>query len=198
MARFPASAASAAMTAASYRPARAALRIDATHERGTIPICASAPASAASTSSIACSRARSDRCAATSASPNSGPNRPLSLRIEENGLARSLDPDVEAIAALTGPPRHQRIPARRGNERQDRVAAVGLLVLEVQACDEARQDAPAHHADEDVRRLRAPSGRGDRARLDGVESIAAFLVRMSPPVAAERCIGFGRAWIVRV
>ena len=67
---LPVSVASAAMRAPSYSSARAADRMGVTQLGGTTPICASAPARAASTSSIPWSCARPEKCAATSASPS--------------------------------------------------------------------------------------------------------------------------------
>src|SRR5438445_8674975 len=86
----------------------------------------SARARAASTSSIACTQARSETVASIKSVLRLGPNRASDGK--EHRLPLALQPDVE-VHHTTATLRDQRLPARRINEAQDRIGRIGFLLV---------------------------------------------------------------------
>src|SRR5437763_14043445 len=87
--------------------------------------------------------------------------------VKEDRLARSLEADVEAVAAALG---HcdQRLAAGGRHQREDRVLGVGLLLVsEVDPGHDAVEHASRHQGHGDVRSLEPAPGLPDTAGLDG-------------------------------
>src|SRR6202165_3953979 len=93
---------------------------------GMTPIRDSARAKAASTSSIACTQARSDTVTSINSVLRLGPKSASDGK--EHRLALALQPDVEVQHATTIF-RDQRFPARRLNEAENRIGRVGLRLV---------------------------------------------------------------------
>src|SRR5437588_12866361 len=112
---------------------------------GMRPIRASARASAASTSSIACTQARSDTVASITSVLRLGPKSASDGK--EDGLPFALQPDVEvqhASAVL----RDEGLPARRLDKVQNRVGGVGLsLVRKIHPRYQVTEQAPRKDRD---------------------------------------------------
>src|ERR1700738_4477456 len=106
---------------------------------GMTPIRDSARANAASTSSIACTQARSDTVTSINSVLRLGPKSASDGK--EHRLPLALQPDVE-VQHATAIFRDERLPARRLDEVQNWIGRVGLrLVGKVQACDELTEQA---------------------------------------------------------
>src|ERR1700730_13044593 len=106
---------------------------------GITPIRDSARASAASTSSIACTQARSDTVTNINSVLRLGPKSASDGK--EHRLPLALQPDVE-VQHPTAIFRDERLAARRLHEVQRRIDRVGLrLVGKVQTCDEVTEQA---------------------------------------------------------
>ena len=100
----------------------------------------SARARAASTSSIACTQARSETVASIKSVLRLGPNRASDGK--EHRLPFALQPDVE-VQHTTATLRDQRLPARRINEVQDRIGRVGFrLVGKIHPRHQVTEQAP--------------------------------------------------------
>src|SRR5262245_61472838 len=154
MAMLPSRCASDSMSASSSDSARAQARIDRAAGRGITPMAASASASAASTSSIACRRARTEKCVSD---------------IKEDSFAAPLEDDVESIAIGFDSFGDQgRSPLGR-DERQNLVLRVRRFVLEIQPGDQPRQHTACEHADGKMRRLQLAAAAGDPSGDDRLE-----------------------------
>src|SRR2546429_5850771 len=144
---------------------------------GMMPIRASARASAASTSSIACTQARSDTVASITSVLRLGPKSASDGK--EDSLPFALQPDVEvqhAIAML----RDEGLPACRLDEVQNRIGGVGLrLVRKIHPGHPVPGQTPRKDRDVEVRRLHASIRRGHSAWLDRREAEGAFRIRAS-------------------
>src|SRR5262245_13188806 len=138
MARLPSRCASESMNTSSSDSARAQARMDRAAARGITPMAASASASAASTSSIACRRARAEKCVSD---------------IKEDSLAAPLEDDVESISIGFDAFGDQSRSTFGRDERQNLVLRVRRLVLEIQPGDQSRQHAACEHADSQMRCL---------------------------------------------
>src|SRR5690242_4891792 len=115
----------------------------------------------------------SDNCSSTSRSAKSGAKRSTwPLDIEKCGFAGALHHDIEDVSPVVNSTREERRATLRWHKGQNRIQRVRRLVGEIDACDEPRQDAPRHHADENVRCLFPLSGVGYAPRLDCVETVA--------------------------
>src|SRR5438067_13889079 len=90
---------------------------------GMMPIRASARASAASTSSIACTQARSDTVASIASVLRLGPKSALDGK--EDRLPFALQPDVE-VQHATAIFRDEGLPSRRLDEVQNLIRTIGL------------------------------------------------------------------------
>ena len=157
--------------------------------RGISPAAAWAAASAASTSSIACSHAVGEVSAATAPRPTKrakgsasrSPRRRTHRHLGggcRSGSARVLRRGDEEVAAF----------GRDGHQRG--VGVVGrILVREVDARDDAVEQATGEHRDRQVRRLRRAVDRGDRRWLAGVDLVAAVGVGGA---AGEQPVGLPR------
>src|SRR5256712_8227093 len=93
---------------------------------GMRPIRDSARASAASTSSIACTQARSDTVASITSVLRLGPKSASDGK--EDRLPFALQPDVE-VQHATAILRDKGLPARRFDEVQDRIGGGGLRLV---------------------------------------------------------------------
>src|SRR6266571_4770578 len=112
---------------------------------GIRPIRDSARASAASTSSIACTQARSDTVASITSVLRLGPKSASDGK--EDRLPFALQPDVEAQHA-TAILRDKGLPACRLDEVQDWIVGVGLrLVRKVHPCHQVTEQAAGKHRD---------------------------------------------------
>src|SRR3984893_12447936 len=147
---------------------------------GMTPIRDSARASAASTSSIAWTQARSETVASIISVLRLGPKRASDGK--EHRLPLALQPDVE-VQHATATLRDERLPARRLDEVENRIGPVGLrLVRKVQTCDEVTEQATREDRHVQVRSLH-PTIRGRRRGwLDRDKAERAFGVC---PAAAE-------------
>src|SRR3989442_12994734 len=139
---------------------------------GMRPIRASARARAASTSSIACTQARSDTVTSIKSVLRLGPKSALDGK--EHRLPFALQPDVEMQHA-TAILRDQRLPTYRLDEVQSRIGHVGLrLVRKIHPRHQVTEQAPGENRDVEVGRLRASVRRRRCAWLDGHEVERAF------------------------
>src|SRR5436853_7565568 len=87
--------------------------------------------------------------------------------VKEDRLARSLEADVEPVAAVLWR-RNQRPAAVGRHQREDRVLGVGLLLVsEVDPGDDPVEHASRHQGDGDVRSLEPAAGLLDATGLDG-------------------------------
>src|SRR3984893_8453527 len=138
--------------------------------RGITPTRASAAASAASKSSMACSQARSETVARMASVEKVGPKRPPSGG-KKGRLSVALHVDVEDEHA-TLVPSHQGGPhVGVGDGREHRIGRVGdFLVREVDARHEVLEQAAREHQDLDVRSLEPPVRVRNLAGLDGQEA----------------------------
>src|SRR2546421_11422570 len=93
---------------------------------GMRPIRDCARASAASTSSLACTQARSDTVASIRSVLRLGPKSASDGK--EHRLPVALQPDVE-VQHATAIPRDQGLPARGLDEVENRIACVGLRLV---------------------------------------------------------------------
>ena len=166
------------------------------------PARAAARASAASTSSRARNQASSETAAAApprakvpSKSPRHArvPDHRSSSYREEHGLALALQVDVEPVAVVG---RRRRSACARGlvgQRPQDDVLGVGLgLVGEVDAGDDAVEDAAREHRDVDVRRLQAALAVGHPAGLERADRVLAASTVCDAGEAAEAGVGRAR------
>src|SRR5437660_10751170 len=130
---------------------------------GMRPIRASARASAASTSSIACTQARSDTVASITSVLRLGPKSASDGK--EDGLPFTLQPDVEVEHATTIL-RDEGLAARRLDEGQNRIGGIGLgLVRKVHPRHQMTEQAPGKDRDVEVRRLQPSIRREHNAWL---------------------------------
>src|SRR3954465_3549970 len=106
-------------------------------------------------------------------------------RLEEDRLVLALQADVERVGTVAGAVRNQGLARLLGHERQDRVAGVAGLVLEIDAREQAPQDATGEDADVNVRRLHGAIGARYRAGLHGLEEEAPFRIAMRAAEALE-------------
>src|ERR1700694_2905672 len=141
---------------------------------GMTPIRDSARARAASTSSIACTQARSDTVTSIKSVLRLGPKSASDGK--EDRLPFALQPDVEvehAPAIL----RDQRLATRRLNEVQNRIGGVGLrLIRKIHPRHQVTEQTPGENRDVEVGRLRAPVRRRRSAGLGGREAECALSV----------------------
>src|SRR5438128_12035999 len=118
---------------------------------GMTPTRDSPRARAASTSSIACTQARSDTVTNIKSVLRLGPKSESDGK--EHRLLFALQPDVEvqhATAAL----RDERLPTRRGDEVQNRIGRVGLsLVRKIHPRHQVTKQATSENRDVEVGRL---------------------------------------------
>src|SRR4051812_9027511 len=139
--------------------------MDLTASMGARPTRAAATASAASTSSIACSHERSEVAAQTATLPYTASNSPGSgdgggSEVEEDSLVSSLQSHVEVVA-VCDELRDERPTAGFRDAVEHRVVVVRAnLVGEVEPGHDAVQQPPREHGDVDVRRLRLAVCRG--------------------------------------
>src|SRR2546430_3369882 len=120
---------------------------------GMRPIRASARARAASTSSIACTPARSDTVASITSVLRLGPKSASDGK--EDRLPFALQPDVEVEHATTTL-RDEGLLARRLDEVQNRIGGIGLgLVRKVHPRHQVTEQAPGKDRDVEVRSLHA-------------------------------------------
>src|SRR2546430_4396939 len=120
---------------------------------GMRPIRDCARASAASTSSIACTQARSDTVASITSVLRLGPKSASDGK--EDGLPFALQPDVEVQHATTIL-RDEGVPARRLDEVQNWIGGIGLgLVRKIHPRHQVTEQAPGKHRDVEVRSLHA-------------------------------------------
>src|SRR2546421_10315516 len=125
---------------------------------GWRPVGASARASAASTSSIACTQARSDTVTSITSVLRLGPKSASDGK--EDRLPFALQPDVEVQHATTIL-RDEGLPARRLDEVQNRIGGIGFgLVRKVHPRHQVTEPAPGKERDVEGRRLQAPNRRG--------------------------------------
>src|SRR5713226_5003428 len=124
------------------------------------PLRASARARAASKSRMPCTLARSEKSSSMASQRNSGSSRlmqaVLSLsKVEENRFFGALHNHIpfEGALPIHGLFRNQCAAARRLHQVQHEIGGVTRLVGEVDACDEAPQQAPHEHRHCDVRSL---------------------------------------------
>src|SRR3984893_8574086 len=120
---------------------------------GMTPIRDSARASAASTSSIAWTQARSETVASIISVLRLGPKRASDGK--EHRLPLALQPDVE-VQHATATLRDERLPARRFDQVESRIGRVGLrLVGKIHPRHQVTKQASREHRDVEVRRLHA-------------------------------------------
>src|SRR5438270_1499748 len=144
---------------------------------GMRPMRASARASAASTSSIACTQARSDTVASITSVLRLGPKSASDGK--EDGLPFTLQPDVE-VQHATAILRDEGLAARRLDEVQNRIGGIGLgLVRKVQPRHQVTEQAPGKDRDVEVWCLHASIRRGHGAWLDARKTEGAFRIRAS-------------------
>src|SRR5438034_3670981 len=116
---------------------------------GIRPIRDSARASAASTSSIACTHARSDTVASITSVLRLGPKSASDGK--EDRLLFALQPHVE-VQHATALLRDESLPARRLDEVQNRIGGVGLrLVRKIHPRHQVTEQAAGKHRDVEVR-----------------------------------------------
>src|ERR1700737_2383193 len=124
---------------------------------GMTPIRDSARANAASTSSIACTQARSDTVTSINSVLRLGPKSASDGK--EHRFPLALQPDVE-VQHVTAIFRDERLPACGLDEVESRIGRVGLrLVRKVQTCDEVTEQATREDRHVQVRSLH-PTIRG--------------------------------------
>src|ERR1700694_5729952 len=146
---------------------------------GMTPIRDSARANAASTSSIACTQARSDTVTNINSVLRLGPKSASDGK--EHRLPLALQPDVE-VQHATATLRDERLAPRRLDQVENRIARVGLaLVGKIDPCHQGTEQASREYRDVEVGRLRASVWRLRCARFDGQEAERAFGVRPAPP-----------------
>src|SRR5437016_4496945 len=151
---------------------------------GMIPIRDSARASAASTSSIAWTQARSDTVANITSVLEPGPNSESDGK--EDRLPFALQPDVE-VQHAPAIRRDQRLPSGRLDEVQNRIGRVGIrLVRKVQPGHQMAKQAPGENGDIEVGRLHPSVWRGYRAGLGGPKAERAFGVGSSASESRSR------------
>src|SRR5205823_11966045 len=144
---------------------------------GMRPVRDSARASAASTSSIACTQARSDTVASITSVLRLGPKSASDGK--EDRLPFALQPDVE-VQHATAILRDEGLPSRRFDEVQNRIRTIGLgLVRKIHPRHQVTEQAPCENRDVEVRRLHASIRRGNRSWLDRREAEGAFRIRAS-------------------
>src|SRR2546426_4559561 len=120
---------------------------------GMRPMRASARASAASTSSIACTQARSDTVACITSVLRLGPKSASDGK--EHRLPVALQPDVE-VQHATAILRDKGLPARGLDEVENRIAAVGLhLVRKIHPRHQGTKQSTAENRDVEVSPLLA-------------------------------------------
>src|SRR5216683_2238155 len=113
-----------------------------------IPIRDSAWARAASTSSIACTQARSDTVTSIKSVLRLGPKSASDGK--EHGLLFALQPNVE-VQHATATLRDQRLPTRRLDEVQHRIGRVGIrLVRKVHSRHQVTKQAAGENRDVEV------------------------------------------------
>src|ERR1700716_4288331 len=118
---------------------------------GMTPTRDSARANAASTSSIACTQARSDTVTNISSVLRLGPKSASDGK--EHCLPFALQPDVEVQHATTIF-RDQRLATRRLDEVESRIGRVSLrLVRKIHPCHQVTEQASGKHRHVEVRRL---------------------------------------------
>src|SRR5438477_1734632 len=143
---------------------------------GMRPIRDSARASAASTSSIACTQARSDTVASITSVLRLGPKSASGGK--EDRLPFALQPDVE-VQHATAMLRDQGLPACRLDEVQNRIGGVGLcLIRKIHPRHQVTEQAPCENRDVEVRRLHASIRRGNMCWIDRL--IAEGVLRIRP------------------
>src|SRR5205823_7703120 len=141
---------------------------------GMRPVRDSTRASAASTSSIACTQARSDTVASIASVLRLGPKSASDGK--EDRLPFALQPDVE-VQHATAILRDEGLPSRRLDEVQYRIGGVGLgLVREIHPRHQVTEQAPGKDRDIEVRRLHASIRRGHGAWLGCREAEGAFRI----------------------
>src|SRR5712692_10745705 len=139
---------------------------------GMRPIRDSARANAASTSSIACTQARSDTVTSINSVLRLGPKSASDGKEHRFPLALQPDVEVQHATAIFG---DERVLTRRLDEVQSRSGRVGLaLVGKIHARHQVTKQASREHGDVEVRRLHASAWRQCCAGLDGHEAERAF------------------------
>src|SRR5438132_12819963 len=132
----------------------------------------SARANAASTSSMACTQARSETVTIIKSVLRLGPKSASDGK--EHRLPFALQPDVE-VQHATVILRDQRLAARRLDEVESRIGRVGLrLVRKIHPRHQVTEQASGKHRYVEVGRLRASVWGQRCAGLDGVEAERAF------------------------
>src|SRR2546425_6547200 len=144
---------------------------------GMRPIRASARASAASTSSIACTQARSDTVACITSVLRLGPKSASDGK--EHRLPVALEPDVE-VQHATAILRDKGLPTRGLDEVENRIGGVGLhLVRKIHPRHQVTEQSAGENRDVEVRRLLASIRRGQSSWLNRREGEGAFRIRAS-------------------
>src|SRR5438128_11889848 len=144
---------------------------------GMTPTRDSPRARAASTSSIACTQARSDTVTSIKSVLRLGPKRESDGK--EHRLLFALQPDVE-VQHATAAFRDERLPTPRCDEVQNRICGIGSrLVGKVHARHQVTEQAPGENRDIEVGRLRAPIRRRHGSWLNRREAEGAFRIRAS-------------------
>src|SRR2546425_1684252 len=155
---------------------------------GMRPMRASARASAASTSSIACTQARSDTVASITSVLRLGPKSASDGK--EDRLPFALEPDVE-VQHATAILRDKGLPPRGLDEVQDWIGGVGLrLVRKIHPRHQVTKQSPGENRDIEVRRLHASIRRGHSSRLERRDAEGAFRIRASTSKSRGRLPDF--------
>src|SRR5580698_8467261 len=150
------------------------------------PTRASARANAASKSSIACTIDASEKI---SASP--GVDARLSIRrmillyIEENGLAIAAEVNFEVPGFRCTGLREQRLPAFRGNHREDRVVRVCRIAREIHTRVQMFEEPTREDDQVDVRRLERTTRSHNASRMRGLKRADAVFVRSQSSESAK-------------
>src|ERR1700674_995905 len=147
---------------------------------GMTPIRDSAWARAASTSSIACTQARSETVTSINSVLRLGPKSASDGK--EHRLPLALQPDVE-VQHASAIFRDERLPARRLDEVENRIGRVGLrLVGKIHPRHQVTEQAPREDRHVQVRSLHPTIRGGRRGWLDRDKAERALGVC---PAAAE-------------
>jgi hypothetical protein len=118
---------------------------------------------------------------------------PLS-KVEERGLARTLEYDVEPVKRWDGARLRagkQSLPARLRNQKEHRIGKVGGLIRKIEPGHKMVEEPSRMNYDADVRRLqtwRRVLIKGDGARLDGLKPEEARLVGTRASIPDEASI----------